>query len=91
MNEERRTTPPIRKVILWIGICTIALAVGWLLSSSRYTFIDGKVYTLVPDYNHLEPGSPHCMAFMPSCGYCVDIIHSGKDTLVQDGKCYRAL
>lgn len=93
MNKEDVITsrPLARKVIIWVALCVIALGATLPLLLSRYIFIDGRVYTLVPDYENSASTGLHCMAFMPSCGYCIDSLHPEKDTLVQNGQCYRAL
>jgi hypothetical protein len=76
-----------------IGLIILIGAV--LLATSSIVYIDGKFYTEMTDYsprvsneNGIVVG---CMAFMPSCGYCVDNLRPGNETLVRDEQCYRAL
>jgi hypothetical protein len=83
-------------VIISSSILGLIILVGVaLLSTSSIVYIDGKFYTEMTDYSP-RVADKHglvsgCMAFMPSCGYCVDNLHPGKNTLVRNERCYRAL
>ncbi len=73
----------------------LIIVAGVLLATPGIIYVDGKFYTQVVDYSPRIPDKhgivSECMAFMPSCGYCVDNLHPGKDTLVRNEQCFRAL